>query len=171
MRPVLQQAGIFIISVYINAYSHTHTPVHSPPLSHLHTLRANSSSTAIPLHFCPTVIHQILSGPKVRCTRSLRATAIAVVVLPTPPIPRSPNNPRLPRVPVTHCVWIERGLLWERLLVSYCDASHIILRYAHEHTRRGLHNLPTNCHNRVLGTTQRITQHKIFFINTNHPHE
>ena len=39
------------------------------------------------------------------------------------------------------CVWIERGLLWERLLIC---TSHIILRYAHAYTRRGLHNLPTN---------------------------
>ena len=135
MQPVLQQAGIVIISVYINAYSHTHTPVHSPPLSHLHTLRANSSSTAIPLHFCPTVIHQILSGPKVRCTRSLRATAIAVVVLPTPPIPRSPNNPRLPRVPVTHCVYGLREDYYENDCWYRIVMHHILYCGMHMHTR------------------------------------
>ena len=45
---------------------------------------------------CPTVIHQMLWAQNACLILSLRATAMAVVVLPTPPMPLGPNRPRLP---------------------------------------------------------------------------
>ena len=75
---------------------HTHKSTYYTSIRALIPCEQTAPEISVSSASCPTVIHQMLWAQNACLILSLRATAVAVVVLPTPPMPLGPNRPRLP---------------------------------------------------------------------------